>query len=173
MKWTKRDLQRLPKEGIQDRLNLTFGAEDIPAYMGISRIDHCLAQVKLSFDAYSKHIILDLDLSGSMIVPCSISFEEVTIPFDVKSTQVYAIEADAEATTLDILEDELDLMEVCLSRIWLEVPTQVVSPRLKTWPQGEGWEVLDETSYQARKQSTVDPRLEKLLAFKPENEEEV
>ncbi len=175
MKWTKRDLLRLPKEGYEESLELTFDAQDIPKFMGITRIDACLAHVKLTFDAYAKHILMELNLKGSMVVPCSVSFEDVNIPFDIKSTQVYALEGEQDDTSLaiDILDDELDLNEACLSLIWLEIPTTVISPKLQTWPHGEGWEVLDEASYQKRKQSEVDPRLEKLLAYQPENEEEV
>jgi uncharacterized protein len=173
MKWTKRDLLRLPKEGYEETLELTFDIQDIPKYMGITRIEACLAHVKLTFDAYAKHIMLDLKLKGSMVVPCSISFEDVNLPFDIKSTQVYALEGEQDESSIDYLEDELDLNEACLSRIWLEIPTQVISPRLKTWPHGDGWEVLDEATYQKRKQSTIDPRLEKLLVYQPENEEEV
>lgn len=174
MKWTKRELQRLPKEGLEESLELSFASEDIPEYMGIRRIESCQVTYQLQFDAYAQHVVLKLRLHGRMIVPCSISFEDVDLAFNTHSTQVYALE-ESTLDEQDILpmDEVLDLKQECLSLIWLEVPARVISPNLRELPKGEGWEVVDEQSYQQRKSSTIDPRLEKLMAYVPEDEEEV
>lgn len=174
MQWSKRELQRLPKEGIEGKLELSFSAEDIPTYTGIRRIERCGVVYQIQFDAYAQHVILRLSLEGTMVVPCSISFADVILPFDADTTHVYALEAESGLESeLDFIDDGLNLKDACITQMWMQVPAQVISPDLKTLPKGQDWEVLDEYSYQQRKHSTIDPRLEKLMAYQPEDEEEV
>ena len=92
MKWAKRDLQRLPMEGEEIQVSLNFTEDEIPSYMNIRRVETCEVKAKLSYDVHSNLLMADLKCKGRMILPCSISFEDVPISFKTMSKLVYSFD---------------------------------------------------------------------------------
>jgi uncharacterized protein len=174
MKWAKRDCQRLPLEGEEIQLSLNFTQEEIPTYMNIRRIDDCLVKAKLSYDEHSDLLIVDINLKGKMIVPCSISFVDVPISFKTKSKLVYSFKpVEDDSDCIEVIGEVLDFDPDILGLIWLEVPPVVISPTIKKLPSGDGWEVLSEEEFRRRRDQKIDPRLSKILEYKAQDDEEV
>jgi len=96
---------------------------------------HVSGQVTVN---YEDNLTLDLDLVGKFVMPCSITFEDVEVPFECK------IEDEILENSL---KDEfyLDLLDILWENIVLEIPFNVIKEgaELKDL-QGEGWQVSKE-----------------------------
>lgn len=170
MKLSKNELLRIPLDGQDFRMTLSYPAEEIPAYMGIRRVETVEVEGKLNFDPYSEHLLVTVRLNGRMILPCSVTLDDVPVEFKSENTLVYGFRSD-EGDEINLIEnDELDLRPEFLGLIWMEVPPLVIRPDLKELPKGEDWEVLSEAEFNRRKQATSDPRLAKILDYKPQDE---
>ncbi len=97
--------------------------------------------------------ILNVKVSGSMIINDSISLDEIPYPFEINIEEnVEEIQEECE-----IKQNILDLKRILWQNIVLEVPisyTEVKDAKLK----GNGWELIQEE----RAKDDIDPRLEKL-----------
>ena len=157
MKWAKRDLQRLPLEGEEIQVSLNFTEDEIPSYMNIRRVETCEVKAKLSYDVHSNLLMADLKCKGRMILPCSISFEDVPISFKTMSKLVYSFDPVEDDSDIIVVDGEvLDFKPEILGLIWLEVPAVVISPKIKKLPSGEGWEVLTEEEFANKKQELLN-----------------
>ncbi|HCT63259.1 MAG TPA: hypothetical protein DIC19_04075 [Erysipelotrichaceae bacterium] len=174
MKWAKRDILRIPMEGEEFQASLSFTEEAIPRYMNIRRIESVDVKAKLSYDAHSEVLLVDVDVKGKMILPCSISFQDVPHSFKTSSRLAFSFtQTDIESDVIIVDGEELDFDPEILSLIWMEVPPRVISPKIKELPQGEGWEVVSEEEFRRRKEEKIDPRLAKILEYKAQDDEEV
>ncbi len=87
---------------------------------------------------YENNIEIDLNITGEFIMPCEITFEDVSIPF---STTI------EEEILENSLNDEfyLDLSNILWENIVLEIPFRVIKEGAKLEAvQGEGWELSTE-----------------------------
>ena len=87
---------------------------------------------------YEDNIELDLVVNGKFIMPCSITFEELEVPFSTR------IKTEILENTLKN-EFYLDLLYILWENIVLEVPFNVVKEgaEIKNL-RGEGWELSKE-----------------------------
>ncbi len=87
---------------------------------------------------YENNIELNLDVSGSFIMPCEITGEEVTVPFSTH------IEEEILENTLNN-DFYLDLSDILWENIVLEIPFRVIKEGAKIeCLQGEGWELKED-----------------------------
>ena len=106
-----------------------------------------------------------------MVVPCSITNEDVDYPFHTEGSQVFAFhKVSKDSDIIETKGDIVELMPVIFQTIILEVPLKVVKEGLKEYPKGDGWEVIREEDYIKAKKDEIDPRLAKLREFKVEEE---
>ena len=174
MKWAKRDILRIPMEGEEVQASLSFTEDEIPGYMNIRRIESVLVKAKLSYDAHSEVLLVDVDLKGKMILPCSISFQDVPYSFKTSSRLAFSFtQTEIESDVIIVEGEELDFDPEILALIWMEVPPRVISPKIRELPAGEGWEVVSEEEFRRRKEEKIDPRLAKILEYKAQDDEEV
>ena len=105
--------------------------------MNITKINdmHATGYAKVN---YEDNIELELDVSGSLIMPCAITLEDVIVPINVHISE-------------EILENTLnndfflDLLDILWENIVLEIPIRVVKEGAKLESQkGVGWEIISE-----------------------------
>ena len=82
-----------------------------------------------------------------MVLPCSRSLVDVTLPFDIKTTEVFQTSQEEFETEAEIhcLEGEvLDLLLVIKENILLEIPMQIFSDDVSGGAptQGQDWQVI-------------------------------
>lgn len=107
-------------------------------------------------------------VEGVMLVPDSITGEEIEYPFSTESNETYSFE-EKEDEDVRIVSDELiDLMDAVIDDILLEVPLEVSDVQEGEYPEGDGWKVYSEAEYQESRKDQLDPRLAKLKQFKSE-----
>lgn len=169
MKLSRKEILNIQLQGQSFETMLHFEINEIPEYMGIRAISDVKCDGKLAYDPYSKHLLVDVHLSGELTLSCSISFKDVIVPFESEGHLVYGFDDQEEDVVLLIEGDELNLKPDFLDLIWLEIPSQVISDDVKELPHGQHWEVVSEADYQAREKEP-DERLAKLKQFKFEDE---
>lgn len=169
MKLSRREILNIPLEGLAIKTKLHFDLNEVPEYMGIRKLKDVSIEGMLRYEPYSKHLLVDVVLSGECVLICSISFKDVDYSFLAEGQLVYGFEDDDEKHILPINEDELDLKPDFLNLIWMEIPNQVIADDLSELPHGENWEVVKEADYRNR-DKLPDERLSKLKNFKFEDD---
>ena len=105
----------------------------------IIRLDYVHFEGISSID-YVEDLILKGTLSGQMVLPCSISLEEVEYPFE--------IEIEENLGNFDEIlkknKNSLELLPILCENIVLEIPMKVVKKGIDIKNiSGEGWELSD------------------------------
>lgn len=88
-------------------------------------------------------ISLEMSIDGIMILPCSVSLEDVEHPFNIEIYEVLDEEINGEY--LKIEKNSVDIFKLIWQNILLEVPLKVISPNLnRDNIQGDGWTLKEE-----------------------------
>ncbi len=103
-----------------------------------------------------------------MILPCSVTNEDVDYAFHTQSLEEFAFEKLTDEDVHISKGDVVELMPVIFQLILMEIPLKVVKENVQ-YPRGKGWEVMKEEDYQKSKKDEIDPRLAKLKEFKTED----
>lgn len=134
MKLDLRKLYSLKKLDIDEEIN--FDNIDYKK-MNITKINnmHVSGYAKVN---YEDNIELELDVNGSITMPCAITLEDVIVPINVHISE-------------EILENTLnndfylDLLNILWENIVLEIPIRVTKEGAKLESQkGVGWEIISE-----------------------------
>jgi uncharacterized protein len=168
VKWTKHELFALKEQELDFDSEISF--TEIPQHMDIRRLANVHVIGKLLYEKDTDHILAELKISGTMIVPCAISLEDVDYAFSTSAELIYGFSEEDDPDVFLISKDGLDLSEGILNAIWLERPIALVKPGLKSYPKGEGWAVMTEADYQKSKASESDPRLAIFKDYKQHDE---
>lgn len=121
---------------------------------------------KLRYDQLEDLVMADLKVEGTMILPCSLTLEDVEYDFTTESYEVFSfskkkVGEDIHPTNGNFLE----LLQVVIQLISMEIPMRIVKNEEISYPKGQDWELISEESYRNRKKP-LDPRLAKLKEFK-------
>ena len=134
MRLDLRKLYSLKRIDINEDIN--FNNTDYQK-MNITKINdmHATGYAKVN---YEDNIELELDVNGSLVMPCAITLEDVIVPINVHISE-------------EILENTLnndfflDLLDILWENIVLEIPIRVVKEGAKLESQkGVGWEIISE-----------------------------
>ena len=107
-------------------------------------------------------------MTGIMLCPDAITGEEIEVPFETDSDEVYVFE-DTDEDGARIVKDEvIELLPAVIDDILLEVPLQVTEAAEGEYPEGDGWKIYSEAEYQELQKEKIDPRLEILKKFDSE-----
>ena len=103
-----------------------------------------------------------------MLCPDAITGDEIEIPFETDSQEVYVFEETEEDGARVVTNEVIELLPAVIDDILLEVPLQVTEASEDEYPEGDGWKVYSEAEYQERQKDQIDPRLAVLKQFKDE-----
>lgn len=139
-----------------------------------SKMDHIrgLQDVAVSgnihYDVDAERVYADLDIEGVMILPCSITLEDVEYPFSTSSCEEFSFVKCDDAEVHECKGDVVELLPVIFQLILFETPLKVVKEGVIEYPKGNGWEVIREEDYvrSKKEERPIDPRLAKLKDFK-------
>lgn len=168
MKWSKAQFLQSENGTIPFDEEITFESA------AFAKMDHIrgLRDVRVSgnahYDEFSNRVFANLHVEGIMIVPCSITMEDVEVAFDTSSEEIFAFDKCEDEDVHETKGDVIELLPVVFQLILMEVPLKVVKEGIKEYPKGKGWEVVKEEDYLKEKKQEIDPRLAKLKDFKVE-----
>lgn len=166
-------LQLLRAKGNQIEFDDTITFDDA----AFTKMDHIrgLHDVAVSgnihYDVNAERVYADLDIEGVMILPCSLTLEDVEYPFATSSSEVFSFVKCDDAEIHECKGDVVELLPVIFQLILMEVPLKVIKEGANQYLKGNGWEVMREEDYSRSKKEErpIDPRLAKLKDFKLED----
>ena len=164
MKWTRSELLHGAQSVTFDE-DIVLDDSVFAGNSGILGVTDVHADGSGSLDADGNVFWCDLHVEGIMICPDSITGEEIEVPFDTESQEVYSF-IDTDEDGVRVVTDEvIDLLPAVIDDILLEVPLQVTVAAETDYPEGDGWKVYSEAEYQESRKDRLDPRLAKLKQF--------
>ena len=148
------DITRL-KSGIEEYtlidLNYSFSKEQLEN-TSIIELDDLKIKGYVTKNMDNFH--LKLDVSGVMVLPCSISLKPKNYPFNIE------IDEDFDETVQENLKNvsnSIDIFQIIWENILMEIPLRVVNSDLSdVKTEGEGWQFITD------KEERINPALEKL-----------
>ena len=97
---------------------------------------------------------LKVDVSGVMVLPCSVSLKPTKYPFSLE------IDEDFDENLQESLKNvsnSIDIFQIIWENILMEIPLRVVNEDLSDMKtEGEGWQLITD------KEERINPALEKL-----------
>ena len=143
---------------------ITFPCEMFEKYAHINGLKDVIVSGTGNLDTRDKRLYVDLNIKGTMILPCALTLEDVDYPFDIDSTEVFSFEKpDPLEDVHEAKKDVVDFTPVVFSNIMLEVPMRVVKDDANIKESGKGWKILD--GQEDNDEEYIDPRLAKLKDY--------
>lgn len=112
-------------------------------------------------------ISFHLHISGTMVLPCSLTLVDVDYPFSIETIESFQLNEhvpvdEGENEFIHSIEGQIiDLKPIIKENVLLSVPMKVVHPDAKISESGEGWEFVTGE----KKKDAIDPRMAKLAEF--------
>ena len=144
---------------------ITFPSEVFDQYTQINDLKDIIVSGTGNLDSNDRRLYVDLNIKGTMILPCALTLEDVDYPFDIDSTEVFSFEKpDPLEDVHEAKKNVVDLTSVVFSNIMLEVPMRIVKDDANIKESGKGWKILDGHSSE-QNEEYIDPRLAKLKDY--------
>lgn len=169
MKWSRLQILQAENQTISFDESIDFEPAAFAKMTQIRGLHDVTVSGNVHYDTASERVFADLDIEGVMIVPCSITLEDVEYDFHTKSLEVFSFDKVDDEDVHEVKGDVVELLPVVFQLILMEVPLKVVKKGLKQYPKGDGWEVVKEEDYKKSEKKDIDPRLAKLKEFKVED----
>lgn len=168
MKWTKSEMAKWPQGRKDFEEEVIFAPETFEKNGRLRNLENVVIRGTASYNYSDESLLVEYEVSGRMILPCSITLEDVERDFSVTDVETFSYRKVADdADVTEVKGDTIDLMPSVYTTIMGEVPWIVHKEGLEEYPKGNGWEVMtEEQLHQGDK--GIDPRLAKLLQYKPE-----
>lgn len=100
---------------------------------------------------------IDLNVSGIMVLPCSLSLEPVDYEFETKIIGNINDLLEEMHETLKKNQNTIDILPIIWENILMEIPMRVVSDKTSDLKlEGEGWKLITE------EEQKLNPELQKL-----------
>lgn len=167
MKFTKTDFLKSRNGIIPIDEHLAVEQNDLLHHTQVKSIPEVHVTGTLQFDGNSL-VFSDLDMDGVMIVPDSITLEDLEVTFDTKSQTTYSFVKQNEDTDEEIIvvkKDTIDLNPEIFQAILFEAPMSLTRVSKDQYPSGKGWQLISEEDLESE-EDRIDPRCEKLSEFK-------
>lgn len=167
MKWTRSELLRNYRNVEVDE-DVEIDASVFAGNPLITNTEDVHVEGKGYLDESGERFYIDLIIDGIMICPDAITGEDIEVPFETDSEEIYSF-IDTDEDGVRIADDEvIDILPAVIDAILLEVPLQVTLAAEDEYPEGDGWKVYSEAEYQESRKDQIDPRLAILKQFKGE-----
>ena len=102
---------------------------------------HIDGEIRSNHDDYE----IVLDVTGKMILPCSITLEPVEYPFSIEIDEYFNEFMEENFENSKKTEIMLDIFPIIWENIGMEIPTKVVSKNADISKlQGDGWKLITE-----------------------------
>ena len=140
------DLRRL-LSNIDDEVVIdstySFSEEELKG-TGINKLDDIMVTGNITKDSLNE-LYLDINISGTMVLPCSLTLVDVDYPFNVNvSGNVDEMLEELDKNSKKV-QNTLDILPIIWENILMEIPSKVVSPEAENINlSGDGWKLVRE-----------------------------
>ena len=88
---------------------------------------------------------MDMQIKGTMILPCSLTLKDVSYPFDIKTEVKLSNDNENDDECVKINQNYIDIIPIIWQNIVLEIPLKVVSEDISdSITSGDGWKLIRE-----------------------------
>ena len=153
------DITRLKSdidEFIDVDLDYSFSKEELDG-TDLLELNNVKINGIISKDSLNEYSI-DVNVKGTMVLPCAITLEPVNYPFNIK------ISGNLEEMLEEInenskkIENSIDIFPIIWENILMEIPMKVVSEKAKDIKlEGDGWRLITD-----EKREEINPEFAKL-----------
>lgn len=110
---------------------------------GTDLLDLKNVQVKGTIDVQYDTYHIEATVSGIMVLPCSITLEEVNYPFSVIIDEDLDEQWETRQKKYRNYENSIDILPIIWENILMEIPMKVVSENAKNIHlEGNGWRLI-------------------------------
>ena len=108
----------------------------------------CLSPLDISINIHrvtDSDYSMNLEIKGTMILPCSVTLKDVTYPFEIKTEVKVSNNDENDEEYVKIIQNNIDIIPIIWQNIVLEIPLRVVSEDISDSPvSGDGWKLIRE-----------------------------
>ena len=127
------DITKL-KSGYESYIDINFDnsfSEEELKTTEIIKLDdaHIEGILENSYDDYH----LDVTVTGTMILPCSVTLKEVSLPFSIRIDEILGEYFENDQKKYKRCENSIDIFEIIWENIVMEIPMIVVSPEAENF----------------------------------------
>lgn len=167
LSWSVPELLKHRQEGLRFHEKVVLPLELFQADPEVRKMSP--VDVKGNVEFSKRSLTFHLQISGSMVLPCAVTLEDVDYPFQTATTETFLLTGaeDTDSPSGEFIHgiknDRIDLVPYLVETILVEKPLRVVSERAESEAEtaGEGWTLVTEETQRQQ----IDPRLEKLRNF--------
>ncbi|WP_305209303.1 YceD family protein [Dubosiella newyorkensis] len=168
MKFTKKDFLNAHLGKIQIDEWIGIEENDLLHHTQVKSIPKVHVTGDLQYDG-STLVYSNLELEGVMIVPDSITLEDLEVEFDTESHEIYSFspikEEENEEDIIVVKKDTIDINPEVFQAVIYEAPMSITRLPREQYPKGNGWQVISDQD-KVEKEDKIDPRWEKLSELK-------
>ncbi len=166
MKWSKIDFLNAKNHTIVFDESIVIQKDFFKKEHQIRDLKNINVSGTLRYDMDEELIHCDIEIEGTMILPCSLTLEDVEYDFTTESYETFSFVKHERMEDIHYCnKNQLELLQVVIQLISMEVPLRIVKETTNAYPKGEGWEVTSEEAYR-KAEKPLDPRLAKFKEYK-------
>ena len=132
----------------------------------IRRIKNVAGDITFYYDALDE-LRINYQLSGTMVCPCAITLEDVEVGFDIAQDEKVVQELDEDGF---YFKESVEVKDLAAQIVLPEAPIKVVKNEKIEYSRRDGWSFVSEKDYEDSKKNEIDPRLQKLMEYKFEED---
>lgn len=138
----RRLLSNIDDEVVIDEV-YSFNEDELKG-TGINRLNEVKITGNITKDSLNE-LYIDLNISGTMVLPCSVTLVDVDYPFDINvSGNVDEMLEELDKNSKKV-QNSLDILPIIWENILMEIPSKVVSPEAENVElSGDGWKLVRE-----------------------------
>lgn len=148
MRWTKTDLIRKENESFTYQEELSIDASTFDKSFGLMDLKNVTVEGKANYDSQNECLMLDLFITGTMVLPCARTLEPVDYKFESHDSIIYSFVESEKDDIIVVRNNVIDTQEFVRECIMCSIPIRVVK---------EGSKPITSKS-----DDEVDPRFAKL-----------
>ena len=166
MKWSRRDIASFENGHTTFDETIEFVKETFKDNGRLRDLKDVSISGDATYDSHQERLYVKYQVTGTMIVPCSITLEDVEYKFSTSDNETYSfLPVNDEDDAIYVKGEIVDILPDVYGSIMAEVPWVIHKEGLTELPKGDGWEVVSEKDL-VKEEKGIDPRLAKILEYK-------